>query len=66
MKPQEFCNKLFATSGSCVAPLKVIKGEVVGTTFESAEFTGTMDSQNFWSNLRTYAKSVGCYVELRY
>ena len=59
-------NRLFASSGSCLAPVKIIKGKVDGITFTSSEFTGTMDNQNFWNDLRNYAKSIGCFVELRY
>ncbi len=59
-------NKLFASSGSCFAPVKIIKGIVNGITFTSNEFTGTMDSQKFWDDLGRYAKSTSCFVELRY
>ena len=40
-------NRLFAASGSCLKPTKVIKGKGKGTTFISSEFTGTRDNQNF-------------------
>lgn len=59
-------DKLFAASGSCFAPTKVVKGNVNGITFTSKEFTGTMDSQKFWDDLRKYAKRNNAYVELRY
>ena len=58
--------RVFASSGSCSAPTKTIKGKVNGITFVSDEFTGTMDSQKFWDDLRDYAKNIGCFVELRY
>ena len=58
--------RVFASSGSCLAPTKIIKGKVNGITFTSSEFTGTMDSQKFWDDLRDYAKNIGCFVELRY
>lgn len=58
--------RVFASSGSCSAPTKIIKGKVNGTTFTSSEFTGTMDSQKFWDDLRDYAKNIGCFVELIY
>ena len=54
----------FAASGSCSAPEKIIKGAVNGTTFISEEFTGTMDSQKFWDDLRHYAKRINSYVIL--
>jgi len=45
-------NRLFAASGSCFAPVKVIKGIAVGgITFMSDEFTETMNNQKFWDNL---------------
>ena len=59
-------SKLFASCGSCLAPTKIIKGKVNGITFTSDEFIGTMDSQKFWNNLRNYAKSIDCFIELRY
>ena len=59
-------SRLFASSGSCLKPTKVIKGKVDGITFISNEFTGTMDSQKFWNDLRDYAHSIDAYVELRY
>ena len=58
--------RIFASSGSCSAPIRIIKGKVNGTTFTSNEFTGTMNSQKFWDDLRDYAKNIGCFVELRY
>lgn len=58
--------RVFASSSSCSAPTKIIKGKVNGTTFTSSEFTGTMDSQKFWDDLRDYAKNIGCFVELIY
>ena len=58
--------KIFASSGSCSAPTRIIKGKVNGTTFTSNEFIGTMNSQKFWDDLRDYAKNIGCFVELRY
>lgn len=54
----------FAAAGSCSAPEKVIKGTVEGITFTSPEFTGTMDSQKFWDDLRAYAKSCNAFVVL--
>lgn len=48
--------KIFAASGSCMAETKRIKGKATGTTFTSAEFTGTMNSQLFWDRLTQYAK----------
>lgn len=61
-------NRLFAASGSCLKPTKVIKGKVKGTTFISSEFTGTRDNdnQNFWDDLRNYAHKIDAFVELRY
>lgn len=58
--------ELFASSGSVLNPVKKIKGEVNGTTFTSKEFTGTMNSQNFWNDLRAYAHSIGRFVMLMY
>lgn len=58
--------ELFASSGSVLYPIKKIKGKVNGVTFISKEFTGTMDDQNFWSDLRAYAHSIGCFVMLMY
>ena len=58
--------KIFESCGSCLAPTKIIKGKVNGIIFTSDEFIGTMDSQKFWNNLRNYAKSINCFVELRY
>lgn len=54
----------FAAAGSCSAPEKVIRGTVNGITFTSPEFTGTMDGQKFWDDLRAYAKSINAYVVL--
>ena len=54
----------FAASGSCLAPQKIVKGTVEGMTFTSPEFTGTMDSQKFWDDLRAYANSINAYVVL--
>ncbi len=54
----------FAASGSCSAPEKVIRGTVEGITFTSPEFTGSMDSQIFWDDLRAYAKSINSFVVL--
>jgi len=59
-------SKLFASSGSCFAPVKIINGVVNGVTFTSKEFNGIMNSQKFWDNLSNYAKKTGCFVELRY
>lgn len=53
-----------AAAGSCSAPDKIIKGTVNGTTFTSPEFTGTMDDQKFWDDLRAYAKSINSFVVL--
>ena len=59
--------RIFASCGSCFAPVKQIKGTVVNEiTFISEEFTGTMNSQNFWDNLRTFAKSENAFIELVY
>lgn len=58
--------RLFAASGSCFAPVKIITGTVSGITFKSESFTGTMDSQKFWDDLAAYAKQINAYVELRY
>lgn len=59
-------SRLFASSGSCLKPTRVIKGKVEGTTFISNEFTGTMNSQKFWNDLRDYAHKIDSFVELRY
>lgn len=59
-------SRLFASSGSCLKPTKVIEGQVEGTTFISNEFTGTMNSQKFWNDLRDYAHKIDSFVELRY
>lgn len=59
-------SRLFASGGSCLKPTKVIKGKVKGITFTSNEFTGTMNSQKFWADLKDYAHSIDSYVELRY
>lgn len=57
----------FASSGGIFLPVKKIIGKVEnGITFVSEEFTGTMDSQKFWDDLRAYAKSINCYVVLLY
>lgn len=58
--------ELFATSGSILNPVKTIKGKVDGITFISNEFTGTMNGQKFWDDLREYAHSIGCFVRLMY
>ena len=59
--------RLFAASGSCFAKTKYIMGKVEnGITFKSPEFTGTMDSQEFWDKLAAYAKSINRYVQLMY
>lgn len=59
-------NKMFASSGSCSAKTKKIKGIVKGTTFISNDFTGTMDSQKFWDDLRAFAKKENAFIELVY
>lgn len=58
--------RIFASSGSCLAPTKRIKGVVSGLTFTSKEFKGTMDSQKFWDDLREFAKSQNAFIELTY
>lgn len=58
--------KQFAASGSCFASEMIIKGKVKGITFISNEFTGTMNSQKFWDDLRTFAKRKNAYVKLMY
>lgn len=58
--------KQFATSGSCFAPEMIIKGNVNGITFISDEFTGTMNSQKFWDDLRAFAKSKNAFIKLMY
>lgn len=54
----------FASSGSCIAPPKVIRGQVEGITFTSPEFTGIMDSQKFWDDLAAYAKRSNAFIIL--
>ena len=57
--------KMFATSGSCFDPEKIIYGKVENQiTFISPEFTATRDSQEFWDKLREYAHSINKYVVL--
>jgi len=58
--------RIFASGGSCSAEIKQIKGVVSGITFTSKEFTGTMDSQKFWDDLREFAKSKKAFIELVY
>jgi len=58
--------KHFASSGSCFAKEKIIKGTVKGITFKSNEFTGVMDSQIFWDKLATYAKEENVFIVLSY
>lgn len=57
-------NKIFASSGSCFADTEIIKGKVEGVKFTSKEFTGTMDSQNFWDDLMEFAKTKEKYIIL--
>ena len=59
-------NKMFASSGSCSAKTKQIKGVVNGITFTSKEFTRAMNSQKFWDNLRAFAKKENAFIELVY
>lgn len=57
----------FAASGFCFASEKIIIGKVIDEiTFISNEFTGTMDSQKFWDDLRAYARQNNCFVRLMY
>ena len=59
--------KQFAAAGSCSATEKIIVGKVVDkNTFISEEFTGKMNSQKFWDDLREYAKINNCFVKLMY
>ena len=58
--------KQFAASGSCFSPEKIIKGKVNGITFISNEFTGTMNSQKFWDDLKAFAKMKNAFVKLMY
>ena len=59
-------HRIFASSGSCSAETKQIKGIVNGITFTSKEFIGTMDSQKFWDDLREFAKLKNSFIELVY
>lgn len=57
----------FAASGSCAAKEKIIIGKVIdGITFVSDEFTGTMNSQKFWDDLRMYAHRNNAFIYLMY
>ena len=57
----------FAASGSCMAKKKIIVGKVIDDiTFVSNEFTGTMNSQKFWDNLRMYAHRNNAFIVLMY
>ena len=58
--------ELFAASGSSGDEEETIVGRVEGITFVSDEFTGTMDSQKFWDDLRSFAKKKGKYIKLCY
>lgn len=59
--------KIFAASGSCFNPDKIIKGKVINKiTFVSKEFSGTKDSQKFWDELRLLAKAEQAYIILTY
>lgn len=66
LKGESVMSRLFASGGSCLNPIKIIKGRVEGITFISNEFTGTMNSQKFWNDLKDYANNINAYVELRY
>ena len=55
---------LFAASRSCKSPTYKINGVVNGIHFQSSEFSGTMNGQEFWDKLAAFAKSKGAYVEL--
>lgn len=57
----------FAASGSCSAKEKIVIGKVIDNiAFVSDEFTGTMNSQKFWDDLRTYANKNNAFVRLMY
>lgn len=57
----------FAASGSCIAKEKIIIGKVIDDiTFVSDEFTGTMNSQKFWDDLRMYARRNNAFIYLMY
>lgn len=58
--------KLFAASGKCSDDELVINGTVDSLTFKSSQFSGTMDSQKFWDDLLSFAKSVKKFVILKY
>lgn len=58
--------KQFAASGSCFSHEMIIKGKVNGITFISNEFTGTMNSNKFWDDLRAFAKSKNALIKLMY
>lgn len=62
---RDIYEKMFAASGSCFDPEKIIYGNVENhITFISPEFTATNDSQEFWDKLREYAHSINRYVVL--
>lgn len=57
----------FAASGECGAEEKNIIGKVIDDiTFVSNEFTGTMNSQKFWDDLRMYAHKNNAFIKLMY
>lgn len=59
--------KQFASSGSCEHEEKIIKGKVINDiTFVSNEFSGTMNGQHFWDNLREFAKQEQKFIKLMY
>lgn len=58
--------EIFASAGSVKNEEKKIFGKKNGITFESREFSGTMDSQSFWDSLSALAKKEKKYIVLMY
>lgn len=58
--------EIFASAGSVKNETKKIIGKKNGITFESREFSGTMDSQFFWNSLSALAKKEKKYIVLMY
>jgi hypothetical protein len=58
--------KVFASSGSCFDDELVINGTVDNITFKSSQFSGIMNSQKFWDDLSSFAKSIKKFVILKY
>lgn len=57
---------IFASAGSCQNEVFKVYGTVNGITFTSDCFTGTMNSQKFWDDLKEYAKAINKFVVLIY